>query len=274
VIEEIKNIKLPLQNSYYEKCSADGYGYLGYSLYKLGEEHTHCLKKMEENNYTLNADRVIGITNKKVFKHTNYTYTLSVCIDYLHMVGDTDKLNHLYDIFKTIGFYGDSGLYRYCDTEISYGVPNTTSAAAFIFALMGDIDKCQRCIDFLRKTQLKGNWYYYIINGDNKLNKIQRSEDSFHLAMMVFHLRMVEILTNIEVKSIYSESIDLLKILNKNKLQGGTIGWGIPMLYLASKGLDDSLSNRSYDMIMNQSIKNSNFRVRGLSAYCLTKDYN
>lgn len=265
----IKNIKFPQTNKYYELDSADGYAYLGYALKKIGEDYSECMTKVIEKKYRLNADKTVP-TKKRVFKDTNYTYTISVCMDFFNIVEDKKTLNELYEIIKNIGFYENCDLFRYCDTEIEYGVPNVTSGAAYIFAMMGDVENCMKCVNYLRKNQQNGNWFYYLIN--DKVTKLKIKEDSFHLAMMVFHLRMVEKLLNIKTDDIYLPSIDELKIMNKKILSPGTIGWGIPMLYLATKGIEENLNKRSYNEIMKKSINHPNFRVRGLTAFCLTKE--
>ena len=230
----IKNILLPQTNNYYELDSADGYAYLGYALKKIGEDYSECMSKVIEKKYRLNADKSVP-TKRKVYKNTNYTYTLSVCIDFFNEIGEKKILNELYSIVKNIGFYDKCDMFRYCDTEIEYGVPNVTSGAAYIFAMMGDIENTIKCINYLRNTQHNGNWYYYRIN--NSVTRLTIKEDSFHLAMMVFHLRMVENLLNIKTKDIYMSSVVELKKMNSMDLSPGSIGWGIPMLYLATKVL-------------------------------------
>ena len=267
--ELIKNIQLPQTNNYYELDSADGYAYLGYALKKIGEDYSECMSKVIEKKYRLNADKSVP-TKRKVYKNTNYTYTLSVCIDFFNVIEDKKTLSELYEIIKNIGFYKNCDMFRYCDTEIEYGVPNVTSGAAYVFAMMGDLVNATKCINYLRSTQHNGNWYYYRINSG--VTKLLIKEDSFHLAMMVFHLRMVEKLLNIYTDDIYMSSVDELNNLNVNNLSLGSIGWGIPMLYLATKGIGGNLNKRSYNELIEKSINHKNFRVRGLSAFCLTKE--
>lgn len=265
----IKNIQLPQTNNYYELDSADGYAYLGYALKKIGENYNDCLSHVHNKKYRLNANKKVP-TNKNVFEETNYTYTISVCMDFMNEINEKTTLKKLFEIIKNIGFYTNCDMFRYCDTEIEYGVPNVTSGAAYIFAMMGDVENCMKCINYLRKNQQNGNWFYYLIN--DKVTKLKIKEDSFHLSMMVFHLRMVEKLLKIKTDDIYLSSLEELKIINKNVLSSGTIGWGIPMLYLATKGIEDNLNKRSYNEIIKNSINHKNFRVRGLSAFCLTKE--
>ena len=268
-LELIKNIKFPQTNKYYELDSADGYAYLGYALNKIGEDYSECMSKVIEKKYRLNADKPVP-TKKRVFKNTNYTYTLSVCMDFFNSIGDNKILKELYTIIKNIGFYKNCDMFRYCDTEIEYGVPNVTSGAAYIFAMMGDLGNATKCINYLRNTQHNGNWFYYRINSG--ITKLSIKEDSFHLAMMVFHLRMVEKILNVKTDDIYLSSIGELKKMNEKILSPGSIGWGIPMLYLATKGIEENLNKRSYNEIIKKSINHPNFRVRGLTAFCLTKE--
>lgn len=238
----------------------------------IGEDHTACLKEIKKNNFTLNADK--KIKNDPVFKHTMYTYTLCTCIDYIHSISDQAILGALYETFKSIGFYRDTGLYKYCDTPITYGVPNTTGAAAFIYSLIGDIDNCRKCVEFLRNAQHNGNWQYWEL-GKSSYKKIPNQwEDTLHVAMIVFYLRMVQQLTDLDVESIYLRSIELLKYNNKHHVHGGQIGMGVPYVYLATKGIDEDLSERAFNQIMSDSIRHENFRVRSLAAYCLVKEYH
>jgi len=268
----IQNIKFPSTNVYYELTSADGYAFLGYALSKINTDYQKCLSKMIENNFTLNADKFVR--HVKVYKKTNYTYTLSYCLDFLNTINERKTFDKLFDIFKNIGFYKNDDLYRYCDTEIYYGVPNTTSAAAWMFALVGDIKNCKKCLNFLSSTQKQnGNWNYYDVK-DDTLRQLSHQEDSYHVAMMVTHLRLVEALTGIDTSALYLKSITFLESHNKHRLDGGTAGWGVPMLYLATKNMNTDLNKRAYEATIQNSINSANFRVRAISAYCLTKDYN
>ena len=269
---DIQNIKLPATNVYYELTSADGYAYLGYALSKINTDYQKCLSKMIENNFTLNADKLVR--NVKVFKETNYTYTLSCCLDFLNAANERKTFDKVFDIFRGIGFYKNDDLYRYCDTEIYYGIPNTTSMAAWMFALTGDTENCKKCLSFLSSTQKQnGNWNYYDIKNNN-LKELPLQEDSTHVAMMVTHLRLVEVLTGIDTSALYLKSIKMLENHNSHKLDGGTIGWGVPMLYLATKNMNTDLNKRAYQETVQGGINNKNFRVRACSAYCLTKDYD
>jgi hypothetical protein len=85
---------------------------------------------------------------------------------------------------------------------------------------------------------------------------------------------MIEKITNINTKKIYELSIKRLEEVNKNKFYLGTIGWGIPMLYLALKNTQSDLTKRVYKEVITNSINHSNFRVRSLSAYSLIKQYD
>ena len=276
-VKLIKQVQLPSTNNYYELTSADGYSWLAYALSKINETDKArlCINKVHELNYRLNADRVIARTKTKVFKKTDYTYTLSFCIDLFKELLDEETLEILYNKFIDIGYY-TNGMYRYCDTEIYYGTPNVTAGAAYVFALMGDLENVKKCLSYLKNNQLKnGNWNYLFINEkENKITNSAIEEDTCHLAMIVFYLRMIEKITKINTKEIYKLSIKRLEEINKNQFDLGTIGWGIPMLYLALKGTGSYLTNKVYKEVINNSINHSNFRVRSLSAYSLIKKYD
>lgn len=260
-------ISFPISNIYYESVSSDGYAFLGYAKLKLNLNYTDCYNKMINTNFRLNAKRKIKNTN--VFKNTDYVYTLWACIEFLNLLNDSVLLKKLTKKIKNIGSY-ENGFARYCDTEINYVVPNATSAAALVHAYNNDIDKVKEFVSILQKTQEDGNWEYSIIE-KNKIKNINQYEDSFHLSMMVYHLRKIQKLIKLDIQELIENSIKKLILLNRKKLKGGSIGWGIPMLYLATKDLNEDLSKRAYDEIFKST--NSNFRVRALSAFCLTNEY-
>lgn len=119
--------------------------------------------------------------------------------------------------------------------------------------------------------QKSGNWEYKVRKG-NEFHNTDNFEDSFHLSMMVYHLRKIEKILNIKTDDIYLRSIETLHNMNKVNLQEGSIGWGIPMLLLASKGINDELYDRCFEVIDNY-LNHKNFRVRSITAFCLTMEY-
>tara|TARA_Y100000004_G_scaffold57301_1_gene63804 strand:- start:1530 stop:2360 length:831 start_codon:yes stop_codon:yes gene_type:complete len=265
----INKIKLPTTNVYYEKDSADGYAYLGYSQAILNLDYNICYNKMMNSNLTLNADRRIPATNVKVYKDTLYVYTFWSCIEFLQVVNKKKEINNIMEHVDNIGQYESNGMMRYCTTEINYVVPNVTAIGALLYAFVGDFNKSNELIETLEKRQVDGNWKYGIIEG-KKETILKREEDSIHLSMIVYSLRMVQLISKIDTSGMVDKALRKLYQKNKNTIQGGSIGWGIPMLYLATKGLDESLADRSLDELLKRGINSSNFRTRGLSAFCLT----
>lgn len=273
--EKIKQIKLPFDNDYYEKCSADGYAFLAYAYSKLGLEYELLFNKVLENNLTLNAERVIilqkySMSNQSVFKETQYIYTLWTCFEFFYKIKNHEIMNDINEKINKIGFY-ENGFARYCDTEINYLVPNVTSAYAVIKSYLNEKEGVEKIINLLRINQKNGNWQYKVRKDDNFYNT-NKFEDSFHLAMMVYHLRKIEKNLNIKTDDIYLSSIETLYNMNKINLQEGSMGWGVPMLLLASKDINNELYNRCFDVI-DKYLNHKNFRVRAITAFCLTMEY-
>jgi hypothetical protein len=260
----ISDIKFPETNIYYENDSADGFAFLGYARSKVGLDYDYCFEAISERNFCLNRSQTI---NKVITPTDNqYIYTIWSCVEFLLFINQFDAVDDLIKIVDGIGQY-PNGMMRYCSTEVSIIVPNVTSAAALIYSMTGVQDKAEELVGVLRNTQIEGNWQYYNL----RTNKYTRVEDSYHVAMMVYHLRETQKVSGIYTEDIVLKSVKCLKELNRKNLQSGSIGWGKPMLYIAIKGLDDELCVRSFNAIINESLDHSNFRVRAISAWALSK---
>ena len=274
VLKLVKGIEFPTTNNYYEKCSADGYAFLGHAQGILNLDYTRCFNEMIKSNLTLNADRQIHRTKAKVYKKTLYVYTFWSCVEFLQVINEEKRIAEIMQHIEEIGQYKINGMMRYCTTEINYVVPNVTALGALLHAYAGNFDECRKLVELLDKRQINGNWKYGIIKGQKEIILHKRTEDTHHLAMMIYALRMIHLISDIDTSHIIHQSLGALHQDNKKRLQGGSIGWGIPMLYLATKNLDNSLAKRSLNTLLKKSINNSNFRVRGISAFCLTKNYD
>ena len=267
----IASVSLPNTNSYYENESADGFAFLGAAREIVGLNSEECYMEVIKRNYTLNAKRTIAPTGAIVDENTQYVYTLWSCIELFSLLKDEKKNNLLCKTVDEIGKY-ENGMMRYCTTEIRYLVPNVTSAAAYIYSINGEYDKAAELIEVLEKEQCRnGNWQYKILDKQTNKPSSHKYEDSHHLAMMIYHLREVARLVNIKTDQIVNKALLHLAGMNKIRLQAGTIGWGIPWLYLATNGIDLGLSKRAYDETISKSILNPNFRTRGVAAFCLAK---
>ena len=91
--------------------------------------------------------------------------------------------------------------------------------------------------------------------------------------MMMYHLRKLSVVSGIVVDDIVQKIYDQLKILNKKKRQEGSIGWGIPMLYVATKEYDDVYSEAIREISIQRLAKHKNFRTRAIGAWALTMRY-
>ncbi|MBN2298600.1 MAG: hypothetical protein JXM72_08395 [Deltaproteobacteria bacterium] len=265
----VSDIPYPYAHEYFESASADGFAFLGYAQYALGLDATYCRDAINERNYTLNAEQRIKATDITVPNTSMYVYTIWPCVEFLHLRGEYAKFQELVHLVEEIGAY-QNGMIRYCTHEIDYIVPNVTSACALLYALTGRTDKAASLIDLLRSRQLDGNWRYEIFSS----GKLCGMEDSYHLAMMVYHLRQVQITTQIMTSDIIDKALPQLQKLNNEYLQPGSIGWGIPMLYISSLGLDDGLSQSALKAMMGtRGLWHKNFRVRAITAWALVKGY-
>ena len=271
VIQQIKDIKFPSTNVYYEQDSADGFAFLGYARLRYKFDALSCYQEMCKRNFRLNANRTISHTKAKVSKDNHYIYTIWACLEFLIELKASNEIEFLMGIVDKIGTYSQ-GLTRYCIEEMYYVVPNVTSAMALLYAYQGRQEETGRLLGVLAEYQTEeGNWYY---RDSRTWKTYPKQEDSYHLAMMIYHLRKIRQLIHIDKISIdkmINKTMELLKKMNKNKLSPGSIGWGIPMLMVASKGLDDDLYKRSYDQTCKESLQHENFRVRGISAWALVQ---
>jgi hypothetical protein len=265
----VSDISYPYANEYFESASADGFAFFGYAQYALGLDATYCRDALRERNYTLNAEQRIKATGITVPKTNMYVYTIWPCVEFLHLKDEQDKIEELVHLVEDIGTY-ENGMVRYCSHEIDYVVPNVTSACALLYALTGRTAEAASLIDLLRSRQIDGNWRYEIFSSGKQCGM----EDSYHLAMMIYHLRQIQIITRIMTSDLVDKALSELLKLNNEFLQPGSIGWGIPMLYVASAGLDHGLSQSALKAMMGtRGLLHKNFRVRAISAWALVKGY-
>jgi len=259
----VSSIEFPATNNYHENDSADGFAFLGYAKCKLGLSSQDCYEAIKKRNFSLNSEQTILRT--RVPKDTKYVYTLWPCIEFLYEYGDIEIIRDLIDIVDDIGRH-DNGMMKYCSTEIDYIVPNVTSAAALLYTYNRQIKKAIDLVSVLRDEQDKGIWRYRRANG-----KCLHPEDPFHLAMMVHHLREIEIMGSIDTFDMVEKAVKVIEKANAKNLYAGSIGWGIPMLYIAIKDINQQLEQKALSMIYERYISNCNFRTKGYSAWALTK---
>lgn len=267
-VELIDSVKFPTTNIYYESDSADGFAFLGYARAKVGLNYNDCYHEMIKRNFKLNAKRKILQTGINVSRQNNYVYTIWVCIEFLKEINDLDTCNKLMNLVKDIGEY-KNGMVRYCNEEIYYEVPNVTSSTALLYSMFGNVEKSNSLVKNFISKQSGNNWNYYILLNNKRVKGV--FEDSYHLAMILYHLREIEKINKIELTEPIHKIILELKKLNKKKIDGGSIGWGVPMLCLSVNGLDNELYEKSFNLLVKESIFNSNFRVRSIAAWALAK---
>lgn len=267
-IELIESIQFPQSNSYYENDSADGFAFLGYARAKVGLDYNDCYAEIVKRNFKLNAQRKILSVGITVPKDNTYVYTIWTCLEFLKEIGDIETCTKLMKIIDSIGTY-PNGMFRYCDFEIFYEVPNVTSAAALLYSMFGNIEKSNQLINTFISKQVNNNWNYYILKNQKRMK--YNAEDSYHVAMILYHLREVEKINKIDLSQCINKTVLELKRLNSKKIDDCVIGWGIPMLCISIKGLDQDLYERSFQLLTEKSICHSNFRVRSIAAWALAK---
>jgi len=262
-------VPYPCANRYFEADSADGFAFLGCARQVLGMDTGYCREAIGKRAFTLNAEQRIRATNIVVPATNRYVYTIWPCVEFLHAMGEHETVGELMDVVEGIGTY-ENGMVRYCSHEIDYVVPNVTSACAMLYAISGRADRAAPLVDILRSRQIDGNWRYEIYSTGMPCGM----EDSYHLAMMIYHLRQVQAISGIRTSDLIEESMPRLQELNSASLQPGSIGWGIPMVYIASIGLDDRLSRKALHALMGMNgLRHHNFRVRAIAAWALVKGH-
>ncbi|HOD72523.1 MAG TPA: hypothetical protein PKO27_15970 [Deltaproteobacteria bacterium] len=262
-------VPYPYANEYFESDSADGFAFFGCARQMLGLDTGYCREAVRKRGYTLNAGQLIKATNIAVPATNRYVYTIWPCVEFFHAGGDRETVRKLMDVVEEIGTY-NNGMVRYCSHEIDYVVPNVTSACALLYALTDRTDRVLPLVDLLRSRQIDGNWRYEIYS----TGKPCGMEDSYHLAMMIYHLRQVQTVCGIRTADIIERAMPRLHELNSAYLQAGSIGWGIPMLYIASRGLDEGLSRKALHTLMGmKGLRHRNFRVRAITAWALAKGH-
>lgn len=268
LVKLIGNIEFPSTNNRNEKTSADGYALLGCAREMLDLDSDSCLEKMVDCGFSINEDKKIAKDKVIVPAKTFYVYTAWTCMNYFYEKNSFEfRKWDLLGKFYSMPIY-PNGFIAYCDYEDNYIVPNVTGSAAWICAAVGDLEGAEKFVELLRKNQLdNGNWEYLSSDGD----KAGRQEDSFHLALIVHQLREVEWLTEIETKDVVLRAVSCLNRMNCDSIQRGSLGWGIPALFIATKGLDDELSHRAEKLLFQYSFYNKNFRVRAYAAWAATR---
>lgn len=259
------NVAYPKTNVYYENDSCDGFAFLGAAKAIKGDNWKDCLKQVINRKYRLNGDW--KIYNTSVDSTCIFTYYAWVCSEFFNEIGKS--IDTLIILIDSIGTY-PSGMQRYCDRETFYEVPNVTSAAALIYARVGKFQKANTLLSILEQKQLaNGNWQYWYLDNNLKEEKAGVQEDCYHIAMMLYQFQELRKFNEIRnIDKMYIKTLYLLeRMALQNKMCLGSIGWGIPMTYLTIKNIDDN----KYKQKTIQFLNHSNFRVRAISAWALSK---
>lgn len=270
----IENLKMPTDNKYFEKSSADGYAFLGAARAILNLPSKQFKKEVIDRNLSLNAQH--RINKRKLPQDTSYTYTLWTCHELARELGGALMARILKEV-KEIGRY-DTGWQRYCSNEIFYTVPNVCSAAALIYHDNREMKLAKELIDFLVKEQIDGNWHYHQIDRKDGTLTIARVEDKYHLAMMLYHFSMMK---SIVPKTMLKKTLRTF-VEDGKWLSDGSVGWGVPLTCLVYHVWEDEirsmmtmeeLRNRQ-EISGNKTIEylfHENFRVRAISAWVIAK---
>ena len=267
----VSEVKLPKTNIYYEKDSIDGYSYLAIARELLGLGTEYLEKIISNKSYGLCSK--YNIQGTPLPSNTIYTYSCYSVFDYYYIIENIDKMSEIISLIeKKIGIYADTGLIRYCNIETNYRVPNVTPLAGLMLLKYGGRDDkvFQLLESFERQQEKNGNWRYYL-----KGNPM-RMEDSMHLAMIIYALREIYKITHFDcVERMINKALPCLYSMNTPNIQHGSIGWNPPFLALALRNRKkyNDMFKESLLRTINSSIKNTNFRVRAISAWALSKIY-
>ena len=165
-----------------------------------------------------------------------------------------------------IGKY-PNGAMRYCVAEYNREIPNATSAAALLYAMLGMRDKSEILFNRMIKRQHKsGSWLFKFFNDPTKI----RYEDSFHVSMVVYQMYMTAKMIHTSCNDTFKLSHKFLLKTNK-KIQKKSIGWEIPMLYLAYICITGKSHDELKSIIITKSVMSENFRARAYAAWALVR---
>jgi len=268
-------------NNYYEYSSADGFAFAGAALaMRKSDLVFDLLKEVDKRNWKLNA--AIGINKIPVSISNDYVYTLWTCAEFFYILKDKQRLREVANRIDNIGRYASPiNLVRYCSEEVNYVVPNVTSAAILVYTMVGRHGKAKKLLDiFLQHQHYNGNWKYYVLNSTGPRHTV--FEDCYHLSMILYHLRMANKI-NPQLK-IHNAVTKIMAYLLKNKprcsvckrsedswLCGGTIGWGIPMMFLGTYGLINSKKHMQGLLKTVRYLNHPNFRIRSIAMWALER---
>ncbi len=261
---DVRKIQPPMGDDYFEATSADGFAFMGMAYHNTGLDSAEYDNEITERRYTLGAKN--KCRNIKVSSRATYTYTHWVCYEFLRLTGR--QTAHIVENIKDIGRY-PSGWHRYCDEEINYVVPNITAMAALVY-IENNIPGGEEMIDLLRRSQVKGNWYYL------KDGVRHTKEDNYHLGLMLYCFYRLGLKEDMVLNSLSAY------VKTKALLNPGSAGWGIPLAYLIHSLYKHDVLNvieeEEYDYRIKTYKENAirftkehiNYRVRAISAWALT----
>jgi hypothetical protein len=127
------------------------------------------------------------------------------------------------DVVEEIGTYNNGCTLR--SHEIDYVVPNVTSACALLYALHGSYGQGVAAGRPPPVTADRRNWRYEIYS----TGKPCGMEDSYHLAMMIYHLSRHQTVCGIRTADIIERAMPGYMNSTVHICKAGSIGWGIPI---------------------------------------------
>tara|TARA_Y100000287_G_C14225815_1_gene358952 strand:+ start:451 stop:1305 length:855 start_codon:yes stop_codon:yes gene_type:complete len=271
VRDRIACIRFPFENKYFEKTSADGYAYLGFSRSRLGLDSIGCYEHVLDLGFSLGENNRV----KSVLcpADTQYAYTVWPCIELFRencrreSVLTNNDLRRAEEVFRSIGAY-DCGMHRYCDVEVNYVVPNMTSISALLYAYLNNQDDARKALKVLSDNQdSNGNWTYKKIVNGKRVRGTQ--EDVLHLGMMIFQLRKCEEILQIDLGSMIGPAFGCLKKIIREEIKDTSIG-AASSVYLAAKGFDEELEREFLPEVI-ELLSDKNFRRRAYAAFAITR---
>ena len=89
--------------------------------------------------------------------------------------------------------------------------------------------------------------------------------------MIIYHLKELKSISDIPLDSIIDKAFKCLLESCQDDIPRGSIGWGVPMIYVVSKDIDKRVHSMASDILFKESLVHPNFRVRAMSAWALSK---
>jgi len=262
LIDCVTDISYPQSDDYYEKSSADGYAFLG-AAKELLDLDSRQEEKEVWNGKPYGLRKPYTIKGTVFSADTQYLYTGWSCALFGVLLDRKDnqgRVNRIKDSLSSLPVFEDGYAKQaisYCSPKCQYIVPNVQAMAVQL-----GVNK-ENSLNWLFRRFRKGNWKYHL----RGTNKYHPQEDGFHLAMMWFALRGLDLDKKYDVmrEGLQSNLVSMIA----NNYPKHHINWQHGFLALSCEQvtpLRDKCIKLAFETVQD---KNSNFRAKCLNAFAL-----